>query len=146
MPGKTSLQYDASSSTPARSSVPTAQTIGPTVIGSRGPVLAAMTDVREDSSSITTGIGRVATPAAIASYPAVTWSWSTRKKSTAPRAPYTSSVIRLAALNTREANIESGAIAPGRLSSTTNAAIDATLTTSPAATTHSGRSRQDVSR
>ena len=56
-----------------------AHTIGPTVIGMRGPVRAAITDVREDSSSITIGIGSVATPAAIASYSAVTWSWRTTR-------------------------------------------------------------------
>src|SRR6476661_3496448 len=107
------VQYDVLSSTPLSSTTPTAHTIGPTVIGSRGPIRAATIEVREESTSIVIGSTSVATPAWIGSYPSVTWSWSTRKNSTAPRAPYTSRVIRFAALNVRERNIDNGAIAPG---------------------------------
>ncbi len=134
------------SSTPLSSTTPTAHTIGPTVIGSRGPIRAAMIEVREESSSIVIGSTRVATPAWIGSYPSVTWSCSTRKNSTAPRAPYTSSVIRLAALNVRDRNIDNGAIAPGRSSKTMKAHPAATTRTQPRTITTGGSCGHEVSR
>ena len=91
----------------------------------------------------------MATPAAMASYPAVTCSCSTRKNSTARGRRTPGSVIRLAAVNTRERNIDSGAIAPGRCSSTTNAAErrDATSDARPTTTAApGGRARRSAGR
>ena len=123
MPGNTSVQYDASASTPAEQERRrAAHTSGPTVIGSRGPVRAASTEDREERNSIASGDGqRWPRRPRSRRTPTVTWSCSTRKNSTAPRAPYTRKVIRFAAENTRDRNIDSGAIASGRCSSTTNA-------------------------
>ncbi len=146
MPGKTSTQYDDPGATPLSRNAPTAQTSGPTVIGRRGPAREASTENLEDKNSITTGIGRVAAPAATASYPTVTCSCSTRKNSTAPSAPYTSSVIRFAAENTRDRNSDSGTMAPARRSSTTKPPQAASATATPVATTTSEMSRQAVRR
>ena len=63
MPGSTPVQYDVPSPTPTSSSTPAAQNSGPIVIGSRGPVRAASSANRGDSSSIATVTGSVASPA-----------------------------------------------------------------------------------
>ena len=62
------------------SSTPTAITIGPTVIGIRGPIRMPSRPPREASSSITSVIGTNAAPAASAPYPLTVWSWMVTKK------------------------------------------------------------------
>ena len=85
----------------------------------------------------------------MAPYPTVTSSCRTRKNSTDPSAPYTRKVIMFAAENTRDRNIDNGAMACGRSSSTTNAAMAASATRTPAtitARTEGGPRGQQVRR
>ena len=87
---------------------PMAITIGPNVIGIRGPIRAPRAPPREARNSMQSVIGRVASPAASAPYPPTVWSWSTRKNRIAPSAAYTSRVITLAALKVRLAEHAEG--------------------------------------
>ena len=101
---------------------PTAITIGPNVIGIRGPIRAPRAPPCEARNSMQSVIGRVASPAASAPYPPTVWSWSTRKNRIAPSAAYTSRVITLAALKVRLRNIPRGSIGcRSRRSATTKA-------------------------
>ena len=65
---------------------PPAITIGPNVIGIRGPIRVPSAPPLDASSSMQSVIGNVARPAARAPYPPTVWSCSTRKNRIAPSA------------------------------------------------------------
>ena len=85
-PGSTSEAYDAPGPTRRSSSTPPAQTSGPSVSGSRGPIRAASAPDRALSSSMHTVMGSNAVPAVSGAKPATTCRCTTSRKNTPPSA------------------------------------------------------------
>ena len=69
------------------SSRPAAETSGPTVMGSRGPIRPASAPARAENTSMTAVSGSSAVPAASGLKPATVCSCSTSIRNTTPSAP-----------------------------------------------------------
>ena len=85
--GSTSVSHDASGPTRSRSSSPHADTSGPMVIGSRGPMRPASAPTRAENRNMITVSGSSAVPAATGLKPATVCSCSTSTRNTTLSGP-----------------------------------------------------------
>ena len=84
--GSTWVQYDTPSPTPVSQRAPSAITIGPTVIGIRGPMRLPSSPPLPARKIMQIVMGSVPAPARRAPYPSTVCSCSTRKNGIAPSA------------------------------------------------------------